>query len=81
MKLFGDQVINNKIAVLTNLKRKLIKEFNGIDKKVIRKHLEISEDTKALLKFIDYNLVIFPDPEYKEEDIGETMEKIIKMIV
>lgn len=52
MKLFSGQVINNKIAVLTNLKRKLIKEFTVSDKKVIKNHREISELTAIDKKVI-----------------------------
>ncbi|CAG8569919.1 25932_t:CDS:10, partial [Dentiscutata erythropus] len=80
IKLFDVQVINNKMAVLTKLDRELIEEFTRGDKKSIKHRQEITTNTIDLLKHINYNWAIFPNPEYKKEIIGENMKEIEKMI-
>ncbi|CAG8614657.1 10055_t:CDS:2, partial [Racocetra fulgida] len=80
IKLFGDQSISNKIVAFTKLEGNQIKRCTGIDKKSIEKHLKITSNTTALLKSIGYNWIVFPNPEFKEEIISESMNKIEKMI-
>ncbi|CAG8837828.1 30472_t:CDS:2, partial [Gigaspora margarita] len=86
MKLFSGQVINNKIAVLTNLKRKLIKEFTVSDKKVIKNHREISELTvidkkviknhRELSKFTVIDKKVIKNHEEISEDTKALLESI-----
>ncbi|CAG8456147.1 99_t:CDS:2 [Cetraspora pellucida] len=77
MKQFDDQAI--KIAVFTKLNKDQINKCAG--KKSIEKCLEeITEDTKKLLKDINYNWTIFPNQDLQNDVISKPTKELKKWI-